>query len=46
MKMFGAFRGATAYEVWLWRFYIRIPYWKYLSCGSRITIGFDKSSSV
>lgn len=41
MRMFGVFKGATMFEAWIWRFYIRVPYWKYLRVGCRPHVGFD-----
>jgi hypothetical protein len=42
-KLFGAFKGATMYEAWFWRFYITIPHWQFLRLGIWPQVGYDRS---
>ena len=39
---YGAFKGATRYELYIGWFYITIPYWAYLKLGIWPKIGIDK----
>jgi hypothetical protein len=41
MKFIGGFKGATAYEFWVWRVYARIPYLEFLRVGCRPSVGID-----
>lgn len=41
MKM-NAFKGATAWEGYIGRFWWRIPFWTYLKLGIRPTIGWER----
>lgn len=34
-------KGATAYEAQWWRIFVRLPYWRFLKCGCRPSIGYD-----
>lgn len=44
--MYGAFKGFTAYEAYVWRFWIRIPYWRFIKVGCYPTIGFDTNKEL
>lgn len=41
MKM-NAFRGATAWEGYIGRFWWRIPFWTYLKLGIWPTVGWER----
>lgn len=36
------FRGATAYEGYVWRFWFRLPYWRFIRAGCLPTVGYSK----
>lgn len=37
----GAFRGATSFEVYIGRAWIRVPYWQYVIAGVWPSVGWD-----
>jgi hypothetical protein len=39
----GAFRGATAWEAYVWRFWVRINFPQYWRFGTVVQVGFDRS---
>lgn len=41
MMKANAFKGATAWEAYIGRLWVRIPFWKYLTLGIMPQIGWD-----